>query len=921
MARTRPATGAVRRVLIVIASALLVSVVASAPASAAGVISSAAARHVCGTQAHGAFTCFALVRTDLAPRAARLSGVSPAAVAGYHPADLQDAYGLTAAAASNGSGMTVAVVDAYDDPTAESDLALYRSQFALPACTTANHCFKKVNQTGGTTLPAVNTGWAQEISLDLDMVSAICPNCSILLVEANSAYTNDLGTAVNYAASAGAKFISNSYGGPEDPTAPTLDTQYFKHAGVVITAATGDYGYEGYDGGMFAGNEYPSVSPWVVAVGGTSLHAAVNARGWTESAWSLAGSGCSGYEARPSWQSAALTGCSTRMVADVSAVADPSTGVSVVYNGSWSVYGGTSASSPIVAAAYALAGTPTAGSWPGSYPYAHGGLYDAVGGSNAQGGSCNPDPTRWCTGVVGYDGPTGLGTPDGTAPFAPATAPGAPTGATATAGNGSALVSWTAPASDGGSPITGYTATASPGGATCGWTSGPLACTVTGLANGTPYTFTVSAANAAGPGLPSAASAPVTPRTVPGAPTGVAATPGNASAQVHWSAPASDGGSTVTGYTATASPGGATCAWTAGPLDCTVSGLDNGQAYTFTVTASNAAGSGAPSAPSTAATPASVPDAPTAVVAAPHPPVLGELAVTWAAPDDNGSPITGYTATAYDAQTFALSPGSCTVSGSPPVTGCVIAGLAPGVPVVVRVTATSAVGTGIASSPSSPIAPPRAPVAVVGPLPYWSVGSSVRVPWSGSPGGSAISGFDVRYRRAAWNSGLGGYTLWLAGAAGSSATLTPSAGSTLCFSVRAHDAGGYTGPWSADRCTTFPLDDRSLARRGGWSSGLGSTYYRGTWSRATAMGATAVRAAVTARRIVLVATTCATCGSVKVYLGSTLLRTISLQSTATVYRKTFTVAAFPSLRSGTVTVKVATSGRRVLIDGLGVSRM
>ena len=138
--------------------------------------------------------------------------VTPAP-SGYGPADLQSAYNVAGATAPTGT--TVAIVDAYNDPTAESDLAVYRSQYGLPPCTTANGCFRKVNQNGGTNYPRTNGGWAQEISLDLDMVSAICPNCHILLVEASSNSFVNLGTAVNTAASLGAKAISNSYGGSE----------------------------------------------------------------------------------------------------------------------------------------------------------------------------------------------------------------------------------------------------------------------------------------------------------------------------------------------------------------------------------------------------------------------------------------------------------------------------------------------------------------------------------------------------------------------------------------------------------------------------------------------------------------------------------------------------------------------------------
>jgi subtilase family serine protease len=356
--------------------------------------------------------CLALARTDIVHHL----GITPNATpSGYGPTDLQSAYALPASA---GSGATVAIVDAYDDPKAEADLGTYRSQYGLPACTTANGCFKKVNQTGGTTYPTADSGWAGEISLDLDMVSAVCPQCHILLVEASSANMSDLGTAVNRAVTMGAKYVSNSYGGSEDSSDTSSDSSYFNHPGVAITVSSGDSGY---------GTEYPAASRYVTAVGGTSLSRASNTRGWTESVWGTsgggdgAGSGCSAYDAKPTWQTD--TGCSKRTVADVSAVADPATGLAVYdsyQTSGWQVYGGTSASSPIIASVYALAGTPGSGDTPASYPYAHtGSLNDVTSGAN---GSCSS--SYLCTAKSGYDGPTGLGTPNGTAAFKAGTSSG-----------------------------------------------------------------------------------------------------------------------------------------------------------------------------------------------------------------------------------------------------------------------------------------------------------------------------------------------------------------------------------------------------------------------------------------------------------------------------------------------------------------
>ena len=391
------------------------------PASAAGVQRPARAgagaaiaslrghRHakVCAAPSAHHASCHAIVDLD---------AVTPLATTatppqGYGPADLQKAYQLPSATA--GLGKTVAIVDAYDLPTAANDLNAYRAQYGLSSSCTG--CFTKVNQSGGTTLPAANASWGQEIALDLDMVTAACPNCKILLVEANSSSLTDLGTAVNTAAGLGANAISNSYGGSESSSDTTYDTSYYKHPGVAITASSGDSGY---------GVEYPAASQYVTAVGGTSLNVATSSSGTTynETAWSGAGSGCSAYDPKPTWQRD--SGCSRRTVADVSAVADPNTGVAVYdstasgTNVGWQVFGGTSAAAPLVAATFALAPTPAAAtSSPASFPYATPtGLNDVTSGTN---GSCG---SYLCTAVTGYDGPTGLGTPHGVSAFTAFTA-------------------------------------------------------------------------------------------------------------------------------------------------------------------------------------------------------------------------------------------------------------------------------------------------------------------------------------------------------------------------------------------------------------------------------------------------------------------------------------------------------------------
>jgi hypothetical protein len=964
--------------------------------------------------------CFALVE-NLAPgqASAAVSGsASPQLANGKYlePADLQNAYGLTTAAATQGTGLTVAVVDAYHLANAEAAIAAYRSFYGLPACTTASGCFRQVDEHGGTNYPATNAGWNQEELLDLDMVSAICPHCNILLVEATTTSISDLGTAVNTAVALGADAVSNSYGAIEaelgSSGAEFAYDAYYNHPGVVITAATGDCGYLSQKAGCYADSaQYPSVSPYVIAVGGTSLHPASNARGWSETAWSGGGGGCSIWEPKPSFQTDTL--CTHRMTADISAVSDPSTGV-VIWDpssnggsGGFYAVGGTSAATPIIAAAYMLAGKPAAGANPLTKLYANGGsltditsgstgvqagstyvpltpnrlvdsrasarigmsaslvsnspasfqvtnrlpgdqlrnvppsatavtgnltvvgqtakgylsltpkapvgvpdtstlnfpvddirangvtvalgpggvlwvtfvgwagnttdvVFDVTGyyvpdgsgstyipltpnrlvdsrasariglsatlvsgnpvsfqvtnrlpgdqlrnvppsatavtgnltvvGQSAKGylsltpkapvgvpdtstlnfpaddirangvtvalgpggvlwvtyirlpgnttdvvfdvtGYYVPDgsgstyipltPNRlvdsrasariglsatlvsgspawfqvaerlsgdqlrnvpaaagavtgnltvvgqsakgylsltpkapagvpdtstlnfpvddirangvtvalgpggvlWvtyirlpgnttdtvfdvtgyytnvggcagtylCTALAGYDGPTGLGTPYGLAALTPDRAPGAPTAVTALAGNTQALVSWTAPASSGTTPITGYTVTASHGGSSC-TTTGATSCLVGSLTNGSSYTFTVTASNTIGVGPASSPSNSISPAAVPYPPTGVAAVRGAGSADVTWTAPVDGGGSPITLYTVTSSPGGFTCT-NAVAGGCTVGSLTSGVSYTFTVTATNTQGQSLPSNPSAAVVP------------------------------------------------------------------------------------------------------------------------------------------------------------------------------------------------------------------------------------------------------------------------------------------------------------------------------
>jgi len=333
---------------------------------------------------------------------------------GLAPADLRSAYNLPE---TGGAGQTVAIVDAYNDPHAESDLAVYRSTYGLPACTEANGCFKKVNQNGETTnYPVGEPSWGIEISLDVDTVSAACSQCHILLVEANNASTNDLLAAEDRAATMGATEISNSWDGEESAEDPVNDS-HFNHPGIPITVASGDSGYVGQP-------KWPASSPYVISVGGTKLVKALGSRGWSEEVWGFGvggakgdgtGSGCSVYEQKPRWQSDKA--CAHRMVGDASADASTESPLSVYDTfelAGWYNSGGTSAGAPFLAGVEALSSRAARSLGAEAFYLAgsEGALFDVTHGSN---GKCTPpiEDEYFCSGLVGYDGPTGWGTPNG----------------------------------------------------------------------------------------------------------------------------------------------------------------------------------------------------------------------------------------------------------------------------------------------------------------------------------------------------------------------------------------------------------------------------------------------------------------------------------------------------------------------------
>ncbi len=400
----------------------------------------------CHAPSAGAGACQALklVAASL-PAAERAASTSPANVSprarvspavtytsplpGYlTPEKLREAYELPSETASAPS-QTIALIDAYDDPTAEADLRVFDEQFGLAACTSANGCFRKLNEEGNPSpLPPAQGEWASEISIDLQMAHAICQSCRLLLVEADSEKFTDLGTAVNVAASAGANEINNSYVGPERPAYAAYSSRYYEHPGVVLTASSGDCGYlDQACPAEPAAADFPASSPNVIAVGGTAL--SEDGQGWTSTVWDESGSGCSDVFSAPPWQldvgDFSQTGCgSARSVADVAAVGDPETGVDIYDStpegsgeaSGWGVWGGTSVAAPIIAAEFALAGGADGASDPAATLYSHEGqseaLYDVVAGSN---GTCAG--TLACQAGPGYDGPSGLGSPLGLGTF------------------------------------------------------------------------------------------------------------------------------------------------------------------------------------------------------------------------------------------------------------------------------------------------------------------------------------------------------------------------------------------------------------------------------------------------------------------------------------------------------------------------
>ena len=386
----------------------------------------------CAATTSSAVSCAVLTGTPAKSAARGAAGTNASAataITGFTPSQLQAAYeaqgSMTGSAA--GSGETVAVVTAYDDPDAASDLATYRTEYGMDACNVADQCFQKVSQTGSTTqLPTPAAGWTTGAAESMDAISAICPNCHILLVEANSPSIDDLGAATNEAVTLGAKFVDEDWYKSEasiGAAETTYDSEYFDHPGVAITAPAGDGGY---------GVNYPAASPYTIAVGGTTLTTGSatpdNPDGYVQTAWTGSGSGCSAYEPKPTWQTD-TNDCADRTLNDLAAVADPNTPIAYYdtpTEGGWAPDGGagTAAAAAIIAAMYALASVPAANTWPAEYPYENpGGGYTTPGTAypyidglknittETSGATVSCTPSYLCNAGPGYNGPTGLGTP------------------------------------------------------------------------------------------------------------------------------------------------------------------------------------------------------------------------------------------------------------------------------------------------------------------------------------------------------------------------------------------------------------------------------------------------------------------------------------------------------------------------------
>ncbi len=381
---------------------------------------------LCPVEADGGRRCDVKIRVDDQGRTIH-DDDDP--VGGYAPANIQSAYGLPV---GGGAGKLVVLYGGNSDyPNAESDLGVYRAQYGLPACTTANGCFMKVDEHGGTSYPAAGTSEVEQ-ALDMEMVSASCPGCKVMLIEGGDMDVA-LATVIAKGASAFSFSVLLGFGGSTGSVCSSLG--FNNDSGLLVTAALGDTNYPG------ARDYTPAACQGALAVGGTSLNKDPgSARGWSEVTWSGTGSGCSPYVAKPAWQTD--TGCTMRMEGDIAMVADPGTGVAVYDTlgaSGWFIVGGTSAAAPLTAGsltALGIANGHFSPAWIWQNPV---NFYDITTGTN---GPCSGVPDYFCNADVGYDGPTGWGTVNGNL-LKTALPPGSPPGGACTMPTGNYSASCT----------------------------------------------------------------------------------------------------------------------------------------------------------------------------------------------------------------------------------------------------------------------------------------------------------------------------------------------------------------------------------------------------------------------------------------------------------------------------------------------
>ncbi|MFE7329402.1 fibronectin type III domain-containing protein, partial [Streptomyces sp. NPDC057565] len=544
--------------------------------------------------------------------------------------------------------------------------------------------------------------------------------------------------------------------------------------------------------------------------------------------------------------------------------------------------------------------------WPdGAYTLDYIYLYDPSGNGviyNRRGGLSKNPP--------GATGPTSNPFDFSTGNFTVARVPEAPSGVSATGGNQRATVSWAAPSSN-GSPITSYTVTASPGGATA-TTTGATFATMTGLNNGTSYTFTVTATNAIGTGRASAPSAPLTPAPQPpSAPTDVQATAANANAVISWNPPSDDGGSAVTGYTVKASPGGATFT-TTGATSATMTGLANGTTYTFTVTATNEVGTGRASQASNAVTPRD-PVKPVVTITAGPPSVMASATAQFSFTGSDDTDLTS-------SLVYRCSlDGKATIPCTSPVSYTSLSS-------ALHTFAVTAIDpSGNESTPTSrqwrvdTVAPT---ISMTGPSSAFTLSTNLAPAWSVKDAGAGTANVDVRWQRAPYTSGYGAWVYPSAWQKTTATKLTLSGaarGFTYCFSARARDKAGNLSVWSSARCTAVALDDRALTASKGWSRTSGTAYYANTATVTSKSGVTLQLKGVQAKHLALVATRCASCGSIGVYWNGALIKKIDLYAAKAQHKAILDIATFNGIRSGTLTLRTLSS-RTVQIDGTALSR-